>query len=165
MDEPSKILFFHGLESGPHGTKYRRLSEHFDVVAYDFEGMYDIYDRLKKAEKKTRGMSDLVVVGSSFGGLLAALLYARHPQRFRSYVLMAPALHRDIAGEITAMPDDAQVIHGLRDDVVPIEEVRAVCAEHGLSITEVDDEHPLHESLDRMVEAVRSLLDDGPGRR
>ena len=126
------IYFFHGLESGPHGTKYNRLSEAFEVTSPDFQDM-DIWERLEKAERETEGMTDLVVVGSSFGGLLAALLYSRHPDRFRGYVLMAPALYRDA--------------------------VKEKCAEHGVEVTEVDDDHRLHGSLERMVEAVRQVLE------
>ena len=152
MSQPP-IHFFHGLESGPVGTKSTRLSEEFDVTAPDFEGVYDIEERLETAEELTEGATDLVVVGSSFGGLLAALLYAKHPDRFNGYVLMAPALHHDIAEEIDRMPDNAVVIHGTHDEVVPIEEVRAFCQPHGVEFIEVDDNHRLHGSLDLMVEA------------
>ncbi len=103
-------------------------------------------------------MSDLVVVGSSFGGLLAALLYSRHPERFKGYVLLAPALYREAAEEVERMPKNAVVIHGVDDEVVPIEAVREKCAEHGIQITEVDDGHRLHDSLEVMVDAVRQVM-------
>jgi predicted esterase len=151
------LYFFHGLESAPHGTKYQRLSEDFEVTSPDFQGM-DIWERLDKAERITEHMTDLVVVGSSYGGLLTALLYSRHPQRFRSYVLMAPALYLEAAEHIERMPDDAVVIHGTRDEVVPIDAVREHCARFGVDVTEVDDEHRLHGSLDLMVEAVERLI-------
>ncbi len=152
------IYFFHGLESGPHGTKYNRLSEDYEVVSPDFEGMMDIWERLEKAERITEGMTDLVVVGSSFGGLLAALLYSRHPDRFHGYVLMAPALYKEAAEQVERMPDNAIVIHGVHDDVVPIDAVRDKCAQFGVEVTEVDDDHPLHGSLELMVEAVQKIV-------
>lgn len=154
----SPIFFFHGLESGPIGTKYLRLSEDFEVTSPDFRDM-DIWERLEKAERETQGMSDLVVVGSSYGGLLAALLYSKHPERFRGYVLMAPALYRDAADRVERMPENAVVIHGIHDDVVPIDAVREKCAELGVVVTEVDDNHRLHAALDLMVEAVRKVLE------
>ena len=150
------LYFFHGLESGPHGTKFRRLSADVDVVSPDFQGM-DIWQRLDKAARLTEGRTDLIVVGSSFGGLLAALLYSRHPDRFRGYVLLAPALHHDAADQVERMPESAIVIHGTRDDVVPLEAVRERCAQHDVEVTEVDDDHRLHGSLEVMVEAVRRL--------
>lgn len=155
----ASIYFFHGLESGPIGTKYLRLSEDFEVTSPDFQGM-DIWERLEKAERETRGLSDLVVVGSSYGGLLAALLYSKHPERFRGYVLMAPALYREAADKVERMPENAVVIHGTHDEIVPIDPVRQKCAELGVEITEVDDNHRLHGSLDLMADAVREVLEN-----
>ncbi len=152
------IFFFHGLESGPIGTKSLRLQDAFDIEAPDFEGMMDIQKRLEKAERITRDETDMIVVGSSFGGLLAALLYEKHPERFRSYVLMAPALYREAADEVDRMPDGAVVIHGTHDDVVPMEDVRAFCEDFDVEFVEVDDDHRLHRSLDLMVEKVRELI-------
>ncbi len=158
VGEEVEIYFFHGLESGPHGRKYHRLSEDFSVTSPDFQGM-DIWERLEKAEALTEGMTDLVVVGSSFGGLLAALLYARHPERFRGYVLMAPALHHpDVPGEVDKMPERAVVIHAPADEVVPFEPVREFCESHGVEVRAVEDDHRLGESLEEMVEAVREVI-------
>jgi pimeloyl-ACP methyl ester carboxylesterase len=154
----TSLYFFHGLESGPVGTKSARLMEDFDVECPDFEGMMDIDERLEKAERLTRDETDMVVVGSSFGGLLAALLYAKHPERFRTYVLMAPALYRDAAERVDAMPPGAVVIHGRRDEVVPIDQVREFCADFDVEFIEVDEEHRLHGALDLMVEKVREVL-------
>jgi predicted esterase len=154
----TKLYFFHGLESGPIGTKSLRLEEEFEVEAPDFEGMMEIEDRLEKAERLTEGERDLVIVGSSFGGLLAALLYTRHPERISNYVLMAPALSRDTAGDVDKMPEGAVVIHGRHDDIVPMTVVREFCEEYDVNFIEVDDGHRLHSALDLMVESVREML-------
>ena len=157
-----KVWFFHGLESGPHGAKYQRLAEEFEVESPDFQGM-DIWERLEKAERLTRGEEELVVVGSSFGGLLAALLYERYPERFRGYVLMAPALHREeVEEEIGRMPERAVVIHGVGDEVVPFEPVRAFCEARGVEeFWAVEDDHRLGASLEEMVKGVRWVLEVG----
>lgn len=153
-----RIMFFHGLESGPHGRKYHALSEHFDVESPDFQGM-GIDERLAKATELTTGETDLIVVGSSFGGLLAALLYARHPERFFSYVLAAPALMLADEDEITAMPRDAVVVHGSRDDVVAIGPVRTLCRTFGIEVVEVDDDHRLAASIDVLIDATQRLVE------
>lgn len=150
------IFFFHGLESGPHGSKYRALSEHFEVESPDFQGM-DIDERLEKALGLTAEMTDLIIVGSSFGGLLAALLYARAPGRIFGYVLAAPALTR--AADLSAMPSNAVVVHGVHDDVVPLEPVKAICARHGVDLIEVDDGHRLADSIDLLIEHTRLLVE------
>ena len=153
-----KIMFFHGLESGPHGRKYHALREHFDVVSPNFEGQ-DIVERLATAEALTQDATDLIVVGSSYGGLLAALLYARHPERFYGYVLAAPALMLADEAEIGSMPSNAVVVHGTRDDVVALEPVKEICARHGIEIVEVDDDHRLAASLDVLIDAARRLVE------
>lgn len=156
----SRLFFFHGLESGPHGSKYHALHDAFGAVTSpDFQGM-DIHARLAHATRATEGLTDLVVVGSSFGGLLACLLFNAHPERVRGLVLMAPALHLDAASAIERMPSTghAHIIHGIDDDVVPLEAVVRRCARHGHPVTVVEDDHRLGASRDLMVDRVRSLM-------
>lgn len=153
------IFFFHGLESGPHGTKYRVLSRHFAVESPDFRGL-DIEARLEKAEDLTRNMDDLVVVGSSYGGLLTALLYSRNPERFHGYVLLAPALHLQTEElRVERAPENAVIIHGSRDDVVPMESTSSwMASTFSVPVVVVDDDHRLHDSLDTMIEQVEKVV-------
>jgi len=111
-------------------------------------------------EDLTEGMENLVVVGSSYGGLLAALLYSRHPERIKGYVLLAPALHNEAASEITSMPDpeNAFVIHGTLDEIVPLDTVTTFCEGHGINVIEVEDSHRLRNSHDLMVEKVSYII-------
>ena len=159
MKRKEKIYFFHGLESAPVGTKSIHLGKHFEVESPDFQEM-DIWERLEKAEMITEGEEEMVVVGSSFGGLLTALLYNRHPERFGGYVLMAPALHHPAAEEIEGMPpqERAAIIHGVDDEVVPLEAIKELCQQFGLKVQEVDDGHRLHGALDHMVAATQRVL-------
>lgn len=155
-DEPI-LYFFHGLESGPHGSKYQRLRESNRVFAPDFQGM-DVWERLDKIECETQGLRNLIIVGSSYGGLLASLFYSRNPERVRGLVLMAPALYQEAADKVERMPEDAVVIHARQDDIVPIGPVREKCARHGIQLTEVDDNHRLENSHHLMLEGVRNFL-------
>lgn len=148
-----KVFFFHGLESGPHGSKYQTISKTYEVNSPDFQGL-DLEARLAKAEAETAGLEDIIVVGSSFGGLVAALLYDRHPERFRTYILLAPAIYDERSSGISRAPKDGVVIHGTHDDIVPIEPVQAFAAKHHLRFIEVDDEHRLAASHDVIMEAL-----------
>ena len=153
------LVFLHGLETGPHGSKYQALrvvDPH--VMAPDCEGVLDLDARLAIVERDLTGLNDLVLVGSSFGGLVATLFADRHPQQVRGYVLCAPALHLGHADAITHVPKQAHVLHGRRDDVVPIEASRAFCQHWGLPLHEVDDDHRLHASMPVMVELARKLI-------
>lgn len=148
-----QIFFFHGLESGPHGAKYHAIREHHDVISPDFRDQ-DLETRLKTAEEATRGQTDAILVGSSFGGLVAALLYDRYPERFSTYLLLAPAVHSELAAHITHAPATGTIIHGTHDDVVLIEPVRLFAQAHGLAFIEVDDEHRLANSMDIILKAL-----------
>ena len=149
----AKVFFFHGLESSPHGSKYQTMSKTYDVTSPDFQGL-ELEERVAKAEAETAGLEDIIVVGSSFGGLVAALLYDRHPERFRTYILLAPAIYDERSSGISKAPDDGVIIHGTHDDIVPIEPVRAFAAKHHLRFIEVDDEHRLAASHAVLMEAL-----------
>lgn len=155
------IIFLHGKESGPHGSKYRTLASEYSVHSPDFQGL-GIWERLEKVEKITEGMTNVTLVGSSYGGLLAALLYDRHPERFRGYVLLAPAFyeaHQDALDTIEGVPENARVLHGLNDEVVPIRDARSFCEEKGLPFVEVEDGHRLKDSHPQMMELVSQVLE------
>ena len=158
-DDIDSIMFFHGKESGPYGSKFVSLNREFTVDSPDFQGM-DIWERLETADNLTTGMKDLVVVGSSYGGLLAALLYSRRPERFKGYVLLAPALydaHDDAVSTIERVPENAVVIHGTEDAIVPIESVRKFCDRFGVEMVEVSDGHRLRDHHDIMLAKVREV--------
>lgn len=147
-----KIIFLHGLESGPHGTKYQALKKMFgEVLSPDCEGIMDYQQRLRVIEHTLKGEpGPFIVVGSSAGGLMALLLQREDP-RVEGLVLCAPALHTDMAQGLTSdeLPPTV-VIHGRQDDVVPIEASRTF----GAPLIEVDDDHRLSESVPLMLREV-----------
>jgi len=154
-----RLFFFHGLESGPHGSKYKALCTlpEVEVIAPDFRGMNTADERLACALKATEGQRDLLIVGSSFGGLVAGLLADAHPERVAAMVLCAPAFHRPEATRIQRTTQ-AVVIHGTRDDIVPLSASQAFCARFTVPLVEVPDDHRLAVSSEVMLDAVRSLL-------
>lgn len=146
------MYFFHGLESGPQGSKYRSLRARFpDIISPDFQGIDDIEQRLAIAARQTEGQVDQVIVGSSFGGLCAALLADRYPERVRALVLLAPALNHPIARGLK-VPGNTVILHGTPDEVIPVQVSRCWAAERGLELIEVDDNHRLSASHGLMVE-------------
>lgn len=153
------LVFLHGMESSPHGSKYRALREVWpDVLAPDTDGVLDLEQRLAIVERDLAGLHDLVLVGSSFGGLVAVLFADRHPEQVRGYVLCAPALHQGHADAVTHVPALAAVLHGVADHVVPIEASRTFCLRFGVPLVEVDDGHRLQESMGRMIGLTRAVV-------
>jgi pimeloyl-ACP methyl ester carboxylesterase len=95
------ILYLHGFASGPGSTKGRALADRFGALGVPFERA-DLtpgeggFERstpltmLAEAERLVALHRPRVVMGSSLGGFLAALLASRDPSMER-IVLLAPA--------------------------------------------------------------------------
>jgi len=158
------IVFAHGLEGSPEGAKIQALrSAGLDVVAPDGRGQ-PLAARIGLLEASTRE-GPVILGGSSYGGLAAAWLAAAHPERFRGLLLCAPALHWseapvDDPGDLVAPPGlTTVVLHGIQDGVVPIavsQRYRDRSGAH-VELQELQDDHRLHDSLDRIVAAARRL--------
>ena len=151
-----KILFLHGLESGPHGSKFMALKAEFgDILAPDCSGIKNEQERLKIIRRDIEKISTpLLVVGSSMGGLMALLLQQAEPEKVAGMVLCAPAIHRPEAQSLDfeKLPPTI-VIHGTRDNVVPFQVSRVF----GDRLIAVEDDHRLGNSLPAIINSVATL--------
>ncbi|HVY61772.1 MAG TPA: YqiA/YcfP family alpha/beta fold hydrolase [Planctomycetota bacterium] len=171
---PPRIVYLHGFASGPGSVKARDFRRRFaergiDLAIPDlnepggFEGL-----TLTRMLGVVRPLAPEVLIGSSLGGYTAALLAAREPS-VRAVVLMAPAFDfpRRIAPVLgpdsplvrdglayEAFPDvrcPALVLHGVRDETVPVELSREFGkSRKNVTLVELDDDHLLHASMERM---------------
>ncbi len=151
-----KILFLHGLESGPHGSKYKALKAVFnDVTAPDCSGILDEDERLQVICNVIDKTNDpYLVVGSSMGGLMAMLLQQYRPQRVAGIVLCAPALNRPAGKQLTySNLPPLTVIHGEQDDLIPI----SVSHRFGDDLITVQDGHRLTDSVPVILKAIFDL--------
>ncbi len=126
-------IFFHGLESGPGGTKARWLAERYGAVTPDLGtstalleglGAARLLDlALERARTALVAVAPGVVVGSSFGGAVALSLLGEGRWSGPT-VLLAPA--SQLGSRRLALPAGARVvvIHGELDDTVPVEHSR-----------------------------------------
>lgn len=134
-------MFLHGLESSSQGRKARLLAP-LGVETPDFHG--DLATRMSQLEPLL-AEDRWLLVGSSFGGLMAAMWTLRHPERVHRLILLAPALHRAdfVVERPVAVP--TLLVHGVRDTVVPHELVRERAAQAftSLKVDWVDDDHRL----------------------
>ena len=150
---PLPVLFCHGLESAPIGRKSQGLIDlGYQVIAPDCRGK-DLAERVEIIVAALREAQPTpVVVGSSFGGiagLVACIVAAREGVTIPGLVLCAPALHRPPPPGTTddlSPPCETVVVHGTRDDVIPIGIVREWATEHDVPMIEVDDIHPLPDA-------------------
>jgi pimeloyl-ACP methyl ester carboxylesterase len=161
-----RLVFLHGLESGPHGSKYQALRNlDREPISPDCSGVSDIGERLAIIEEALAGVEKMVIVGSSFGGL-AAVLFAQKPTNFSRItgcLLCAPALPRIPRDEIASIPFGTIILHGTRDEVVPFQSSKDFSELHGIRLVEVDDDHRLSASSDIMVTLTAGLLRGSAG--
>lgn len=161
-----RLMFCHGLESGPIGTKSVALRDAgYEVDAPDCRDM-DLDARIGVICERIVATPDdpPVIVGSSFGGaagLVAAIRAAQQGVRVPGLVLCAPALLRVVTGvhDLTP-PAPITIVHGKDDEVIPIDVSREYAGAHrGVELVEVDDGHRLAAAgLDAILAAVRTYV-------
>lgn len=158
------VVFSHGKESGPWGSKITALaetarSEGYNVESVDYQGIESPADRITKLVDSCKSLQgELVLVGSSLGAYVslasAALLHAR------ALFLMAPAIYVPGLAPLSASAFDCPlaVVHGWRDEVVPVDHSIRFAREHGAGLLLVDDDHRLHKSIRQIRHAFEYFL-------
>jgi len=142
--------FIHGLESSSQGTKGLFFREKYpDMIIEDFFGSFS--QRMEKLEDLLANKNDLILVGSSYGGLMAAVYACLHKRRVNKLILLAPALHLEPYKSFRnkTLHMSIVIFHGLKDNVVPLAAVRAIAAQCFMHHTfnAVDDDHSLHATF------------------
>lgn len=141
------LVFIHGLESTSQGTKAQYFRKLFpEMIIDDYTGNFQI--RMQKLKSILGGLDNLILVGSSFGGLMAAQFALDNETRVKKLILLAPALI--LEGFENAVKQKLQIpvilYHGTKDDVVNPDVVKKI-AEKTFGRLEyhlVDDDHPLN---------------------
>lgn len=151
---PLTSVFVHGLESTSHGTKGEFFRNTYpDMILEDFVGPLD--QRMDKLNRLLQNKADLVMIGSSYGGLMAAIYACQNPKSVKKLVLLAPALNliefRSYLTRRIEIP--VTLYHGRFDDVVPPEVVQSIAREvfSNLDYHSVDDDHSLHRTFSGMA--------------
>jgi len=142
-------LFLHGLDSSGSGTKGRYFSKYFpSMVRPDFDGT--LHQRMAQLNEVIIPLSELVIVGSSFGGLMGACLCCQQPDRVKRLIMLAPALNfPEYQPPGKKIGTESILVIGEKDIVTPPEIVipAAKATFSQLEIRLVDDDHLLHSSF------------------
>ena len=123
------------------------------MIVEDFRGNFE--ERMDMLNVLLKNKDNLILVGSSYGGLMASVFACRTRNRTRKkikrLVLLAPALNH--------MPSEARgrikldfpvtIYHGSRDNVVPPGPVYEIARKMFTNLTYhlVDDDHSLHQTF------------------
>lgn len=147
------VCFAHGKESGPWGTKITHLAKTaarrgFAVISPDYSHTHDPQERVGQLlALAPRARRSLVLVGSSMGGYVAAQACAAlQPQ---ALFLMAPALYfPGWEQEPRGIPGLCSVVHGWRDDIVPVERGIDFARRNRAELHVLDADHTLNDQLE-----------------
>ena len=159
-----KVWFSHGKESGPWGSKIKRLAAiaeeyGYQVDSIDYTGMADPDLRVERLLSRLQGSSDgtNILVGSSMGGYVS--LVASEQVAVKGLFLLAPALY--LPGYKTEKFSSdypfTEIVHGWSDDVIPPENSIRFAQQDNCSLHLIDGDHRLQSSI-AMVENIFRLF-------
>ncbi|MBI4632780.1 MAG: alpha/beta fold hydrolase [Deltaproteobacteria bacterium] len=143
-------VFIHGLESSGRGVKGEFFRKRYpDMIIEDFTG--DLADRMNALNMLLADKTDMILVGSSYGGLMAAIFACEHEERVKKLILLAPAVGLPAFGPFLdrRLSVPVEVFQGSFDNVLPLEPTREICSmvfSH-LTFIALDDDHSLHRTF------------------
>jgi len=161
------VVFSHGKESGPWGSKIRSLADVAErlggtVISVDYKehpvGVHHDQNALGEADRRVGQLlsihppehGKLVLVGSSMGGYVSTVATAR--LKPDGLFLLAPAFY--LTGYANQDPTPrakrTSVIHGWIDSVVPVQNSIKFAKLHQCDLHLLDGDHRLNDAMPKI---------------
>lgn len=164
-DNQGLVVFSHGKESGPHGTKIRVLSgiaeKHgWATDSIDYTDLMDPDERVERLLDELDGESrrPLVLVGSSMGAYVS--LVAAASLRPQGVFLMAPALY--IPGwkkqQYVEDLERVSIVHGWNDELIPPDNILRYAEAAACDLHLLPADHRLGEVLPELAGIFEAFL-------
>jgi predicted esterase len=147
------VYFSHGQESGPWGTKIRAMAETAKamgcrVESIDYQGIADPTERVDKLIAACAEVNEpLLLVGSSMGGHVATAAAAAVGAA--GLFVLAPAYYMPGYEALTPGAPDIPIVivHGWRDDIVPVENSIRYAGDCRATLHLLDGDHRLTDNI------------------
>lgn len=159
------VLFSHGQESGPWGTKIRAMADLVrslgcEADSIDYQGMADPTARVDKLLEAAATLDGpLLLVGSSMGGHVATAAAER--LNAKGLFVLAPAFY--IPGFEGLTPDPpsmpVSIVHGWHDDIVPVDNSIRFARSCHATLHIVDGDHRLTDNIDEINDYLRLFIE------
>lgn len=153
------IIFIHGLESSGDGFKGQYLRKIFpECLTPNFKPYSPkipikvlLSERMQQLLQILKGKMHYIIIGSSFGGLMATLYTLKNPSKVLKLILLAPYLSYQglIPKNSAPIKVPVTIFHGKLDNIVQLNRSKA-CAEKlftNLLYNIVDDDHSLQKTV------------------
>lgn len=158
------VVFSHGQESGPWGTKIRAMAELVtsmgcEALSIDYQGIADPTERVEKLIRECAQIDDrIILVGSSMGGHVATAAAER--LGVAALFVLAPAFYMRGHEELTPPPPQMPIciVHGWHDEIVPAENSIRFAGNCSATLHLVDGDHRLTANIDEIIEYLRILI-------
>jgi predicted esterase YcpF (UPF0227 family) len=150
-----KILFLHGLESKPGGSKALMLAAEGHKVLNPELPRHSFRESVEIAQDLIDRERPDVVVGSSRGGAVGVCLDLQGAK----LVLVAPAwgFFGVPTEALNNMPQDTQILHSREDDVVPFRDSETLSQLFGGELIECGTCHRMSDP--EAMSAIRSAVE------
>jgi pimeloyl-ACP methyl ester carboxylesterase len=150
----SHIVFIHGSGGVKSQTyKAKLLRGMFPgMVTPDFDG--PLSTRMSQLRTILGKEDGWILIGSSLGGLMAALFAYKSPRQVRKLVLLAPAVSLMPFTKIprAAIDIPTTIVQGTRDELIHLSEARELAEKVFTHLTYIvaDDDHRLHKTAENL---------------
>jgi len=159
------VIFSHGQESGPWGTKIQAMAAHARRIgcvadSIDYRGTPDPGARVAVLVDACKSVEDtLVLVGSSMGGHVATA--AAGATGAAGLFVLAPAFFMDGYEDLTPPPPDMPIciVHGWHDDIVPVENSIRFARQCHATLHIVDGDHRLTKNIDEINDYLQHFIE------
>ncbi len=148
-----KILFLHGLESKPGGSKVKFLEKYGYEVLNPLLPKWSWDESLENAQVLIDSERPDIIIGSSRGGAVALSVNTFGAR----LVLVAPAWKR-FGGDIQ-LACGGIILHCREDKIIPYEDSVELCSETGATLITCGVDHRMKDpdALDGILDAVKYL--------
>ncbi|MDF0534686.1 alpha/beta hydrolase [Shewanella sp. A32] len=158
-----KVYFSHGKESGPWGSKIKRLAniasdQGYGVDSIDYSDILDPdlrVERLLNILNREKG--DFLLVGSSMGGYVS--LVASEQVNAKGIFLLAPALF--VPGykqQAYSKNTYIEIVHGWSDDVIPPDNSIKFARSTDCTLHLISGDHRLNSSIEVVEKLFENFL-------
>lgn len=144
------IVFSHGKESGPWGSKITKMAEYaktlgdFKIHSLDYQDLNSPDERVKRLINYLKELNGkITLVGSSMGGYVSTV--ASNHRTLSGLLLLAPAFYLPnyAITQPTTPCKNTTIVHGWNDDIVPYQNSVKFAEQHKAKLVLVDDGHRL----------------------
>ena len=153
------IIFIHGLESSGKGFKGTYLKGLLpDILTPNFIKFKKnisleilLKERMEQLDLILKARNSWIIIGSSFGGLMASLYAVRHPEKIEKLILFAPFLATSMLqiDDISPLNIPTIIFHGKHDEIAQYKASREQAYQLFLNLefNTTEDHHDLNKTI------------------